>query len=393
MSTGRLHKVNILFLASTDPRETSYGGQQRTHVLWKGLKSIGVTYTIVLVPHKFQEDYDDVDKIYRVCLERRHSLGWFAQRLLKRFIPYWDTPIAYDQRKFREFIETRIGEVDIVVSRFIQPAAALRLWLIAPLFVDADDIHTFEFDAQTQLLGNGLLRRLKRRLLGRFQFAVYAEAKKIWVPAQEHVGLLPDYPMAWLPNIPCPPLPDVSDNLVERKHLMFVGLMASNPNYLALDAFFKNYWSDLKKIYPDLEFDVIGGGLPSLYADSWNQYAGVNLHGFVADLRPFYEKSFAVVTPMLIGMGTCIKVLEALRMGRPVISTDQGLRGIANERRTPANGIHVFSDLNTLVSAIAMLRRFSSGEYRDMAKNAMRFIEEFYSQQAVNEILAKDLLS
>ena len=26
--------MKILFVCPTDPRETSYGGQQRTHVLW-----------------------------------------------------------------------------------------------------------------------------------------------------------------------------------------------------------------------------------------------------------------------------------------------------------------------------------------------------------------------
>ena len=37
--------MKILYICPTDPRETSYGGQQRTHVIWKGLRTAGEAWT------------------------------------------------------------------------------------------------------------------------------------------------------------------------------------------------------------------------------------------------------------------------------------------------------------------------------------------------------------
>lgn len=384
--------MNILYVTRIDPREASFGGQQRTHFIWKGLRSVGDVWTIVPVAHRDLEERDDVSRIYKVCFDKRYTLGWFAQRLYKRIFPFADCSWAYDQKLFKYFVERTVGRVDAVVSRYIHPAAALRLWEIAPLYVDADDIHTCEFEAETKLVGNSLKRRLLYWRLADFQFGVYKRAKKIWVPAPEQVALLSDYPLSWLPNIPSNRQLDVSKACPDVNRLMFVGLMSHAPNYLALDLFFRRYWGALKKEFPDLEFDVIGRGLPTQYCEDWAKYQGVNLRGFVADIRPYYEKSLAMVAPMLIGMGTCIKVLECLLVGRPLLSTSHGLRGIDVAKRTEGNGIFPIEDEASIRSAIRKLRDMPRREYQGICCAAVGFVESEYSQKVVNSILQNDLI-
>jgi glycosyltransferase involved in cell wall biosynthesis len=56
--------------------------------------------------------------------------------------------------------------------------------------------------------------------------------------------------------------------------------------------------------------------------------SGVELGGFVPDLRGAYERSAIVVVPLISGGGTKLKVLEAMAMGRAVVTTPVGAEGI-----------------------------------------------------------------
>lgn len=377
--------MKILFVCPTDPRETSYGGQQRTHVLWKGLQSVGDVWTVVPVPHKWQEERDEQSRIYKLCLERRYTLGWFAQRLLSRFIPYWNCSWAYDWKR----LHRQFADVDVVVARYIKMAAAFKLWKLAPLYVDGDDIHTLEFDLYTKEVGNSLKRRIQRKLLGCFQDKIYRKARLIWVPAMEQVGLLPQYPFAYLPNIPCGDLPDYSKTLGDENTLFFVGLMSSEPNQVAVDWFLKSFWSRLKVDFPAMRLRIAGGGLPAFYRAAWTRFADVEVLGFQKDILSHYRNSLALVTPMQIGMGSCIKVLESLSIGRCVLSTGQGLRGIQVSDRDKGNGIFEFCDYETLRAALQSLRESACRSATQ--QGAVLFVGKQFSFEEICRRLKRNL--
>lgn len=378
--------MNVLYIAPTDPRETAYGGQQRTHAIWRGLCSLpGVKVSVfVPVPHKEMEKIEPDVGIYRLCLERRNHPAWFLQRVLKRFIPYCDYSFAY----YWKDLKAHFPDVDAVVVRYVAFAAAFKAWRLAPLYLDADDIHTAEFDLETKVVGNSWMRRIKCIVLRYVQYSVYRRSTRIFIPVEEHLPLLKGHPVVCLPNIPHPPLPDVSTTPGLQSRLFFVGLMASGPNYLALDALFSRHWGTLKRMFPDLEFHVIGGELPTAYREKWKSYADVVVRGFVENLHDEFAQSLALVTPMLMGMGSCIKVLEALRMGRPVIATPQGLRGIRQEDRTPQNGLFEYTEERTLASAIRTLRNQDESERKQMAARAVQFVEAHFSQSVVTRVLS-----
>lgn len=377
--------MKILFVCPTDPRETSYGGQQRTHVLWKGLQSVGDVWTVVPVPHKWQEERDEQNRIYKLCLERRYTPGWFAQRLLSRFIPYWNCSWAYEWKR----LHRQFADVDVVVARYIKMAAAFKLWKLAPMYVDGDDIHTLEFDLHTKEVGNNLKRRIQRKILGRFQDKIYRKARLIWVPAMEQVGLLPQYPFAYLPNIPCGDLPDYSKTLGDENTLFFVGLMSSEPNQVAVDWFLKSFWSRLKVDFPAMRLRIAGGGLPASYRAAWTRFADVEVLGFQKDILSHYRNSLALVTPMQIGMGSCIKVLESLSIGRCVLSTGQGLRGIQVSDRDKENGIFEFCDYETLRAALQSLRELTCRSATQ--QGAVLFVGKQFSFEEICRRLMKDL--
>jgi glycosyltransferase involved in cell wall biosynthesis len=55
----------------------------------------------------------------------------------------------------------------------------------------------------------------------------------------------------------------------------------------------------------------------------------VQLAGFVPDLRPLLHDSAVYVVPLRVGSGTRLKVLEAMALGKAIVTTALGSEGIA----------------------------------------------------------------
>jgi glycosyltransferase involved in cell wall biosynthesis len=50
--------------------------------------------------------------------------------------------------------------------------------------------------------------------------------------------------------------------------------------------------------------------------------------GVVDDLRPYLEHAAVIIAPLRISCGTRLKILEAMAMAKPVVSTHIGAEGI-----------------------------------------------------------------
>lgn len=376
--------MTILYISSSDPRSTNHGGEQRLHFLWEGLKKLGDVYTVVPVDRVAQERKDEAEKIYWVSLERRHSPAWFIQRVLNKTLYGGTIPRIYSTKRIWKM---GIPKPDVCVVRPASTAVGLKLWEVAPTCVDMDDIPLAEFDiAHKGKLSLPL--RLQRRMLAKIQKTACEKGARVWIADEAEFDRFPGVPVSFVPNIPVPPLPDFKDELGSNDTLFFIGYLAHGPNQVALDWFFANIWKGLKEKFPQLKFEIVGGGLPERFKTAWSRQPDVMLHGFVKDIRPCYQKALAILTPMRIGSGTCLKVLEALRMGRPLISTQQGLRGIRPEFRNPANGILPFEDLDTLVAAIDTLR---SSDRIALQRAAVAFVQQRNTQDFIDATLKKDI--
>jgi glycosyltransferase involved in cell wall biosynthesis len=55
---------------------------------------------------------------------------------------------------------------------------------------------------------------------------------------------------------------------------------------------------------------------------------GIALEGFVADVRPAYQRATVVIAPLVASAGTNIKILEAMAMGKAIVSTPAGINGL-----------------------------------------------------------------
>jgi glycosyltransferase involved in cell wall biosynthesis len=75
-------------------------------------------------------------------------------------------------------------------------------------------------------------------------------------------------------------------------------------------------------------FRAVGPGLSRRLVRRLSAIRGVELKGYVPDIRAAYAGADAAVVPIRAGGGTRIKILEAMASGVPVISTSKGAEGL-----------------------------------------------------------------
>ncbi|HWF06854.1 MAG TPA: glycosyltransferase [Bryobacteraceae bacterium] len=118
----------------------------------------------------------------------------------------------------------------------------------------------------------------------------------------------------------------------DPRRLLFVGSFAHLPNLLALEFFLRDVWPLLEPAYT---LHVIAGARHDYFLDFYRGRVRVDLaqprielEGFVADVRAAYQRAALVLAPLTASAGTNIKVLEAMAMGRVVVSTTAGINGL-----------------------------------------------------------------
>jgi ribosomal protein S18 acetylase RimI-like enzyme/glycosyltransferase involved in cell wall biosynthesis len=124
------------------------------------------------------------------------------------------------------------------------------------------------------------------------------------------------------------PAPEADGN-----NALFIGSFRHFPNIVA----FQFLTEEILPLAPDVRLTVVAGPGAWLH---WTHYTGtlpppenprVKILEFVADVRPLYDEANVVVVPTRESAGTNVKVLEAMAMGRAVVSTSTGCAGLGAE--------------------------------------------------------------
>jgi glycosyltransferase involved in cell wall biosynthesis len=115
----------------------------------------------------------------------------------------------------------------------------------------------------------------------------------------------------------------------EPQRVLFIGSFTHLPNLLALEFFVNEIWPNLDDLKPTLH--VIAGARHEYYLDFYRKRIDaprMELEGFVSDVRSAYARATVVIAPLTASAGTNIKILEAMAMGKAIVSTPAGINGL-----------------------------------------------------------------
>ncbi len=112
--------------------------------------------------------------------------------------------------------------------------------------------------------------------------------------------------------------------------LVFTGTMDFRPNVDAVLWFASEVLPLIKQSISDAHF-VIVGQRPHGRLDVLRDEASITITGDVEDTRPYIAAASVYVIPLRMGSGTRLKVLEALAMEAPIVSTTLGAEGFSIE--------------------------------------------------------------
>ncbi len=159
--------------------------------------------------------------------------------------------------------------------------------------------------------------------------------------------------------------------------LGYIGSLDWKPNIEGLDWFFYSCWEELLDKDSNFKFHLAGRNGSPKYDDL--KYSNVLFHGEVDDSISFLESLDIVVVPLFSGSGIRVKILEAMALGKTVLSTPKGFEGISIQSGENAM---IFETKEELVDLISDLNH-DKVQMKRIAQNARVTVLENFSYQSI----------
>ncbi len=164
-----------------------------------------------------------------------------------------------------------------------------------------------------------------------------------------------------------------------RYEIIFASTFQWLPNVNGLKWFLDQVLPKVREKVSEAFVTVIGKNPP----DFLKKYQNINLLGYVEDIKPYYNRGSLLVVPLFVGSGVRVKILEAMAMQLPVVSTNVGAEGIG---ATPDEGILIADNPDEFADKIVELIK-NPEKARKIGSNARKFIQNNFSVETSISIM------
>ena len=292
------------------------------------------------------------------------------------------------QTPFETWIREAGDELDvIVVSR---PDVAedvilpIRRHCRAKVIYYGHDLHFRRMRCQAEVGHDERLLRLAEDMRLR-EYAIWRQADLSLYPSEEEAqiasALRPD---ARIGSI----VPYCFDTFAEprsappRQDIIFVAGFAHSPNEDAALWFVSEILPSIRTAVPGVHLSVIGSNptarVRALASD------GITVHANVseAELAAAYQRARVAVVPLRCGAGVKLKVVEALRAGLPLVTTQVGAQGLPGLSRVVA----VEDDAEAFAAAVVTLLR-DDAVWEKQSAQQVKFAQARFSRETMTASL------
>jgi len=160
----------------------------------------------------------------------------------------------------------------------------------------------------------------------------------------------------------------------QKPTLVFTGVMDYWPNIEGVQWFVEKIFPRIRTVVPDTIFYIVGSR-PTAEIKRLEQIEGIMVTGFVEDIRDYLVMADVCVVPLRIARGIQNKILEAMAMGKSVVTTFQafeGIKAVSGEEIIPVDDEGMFA-----AAVINLLQDRQKAEI--MGAKARQCMETHYS--------------
>lgn len=222
------------------------------------------------------------------------------------------------------------------------------------------------------------LKRYELKIIRNFDF--------ILVCSDHDQSLLEKYQphkkIAVVPNVVDPDYFYPNERMARSNKILFVGTMWYEPNADAIKFFIHQVFPLIKREINDVELLIIGDGATKEVL-KYSRDPAIKIVNYVDDIRPYFEESKVLIAPIRMGSGTRLKILTAMAMNLPVVSTTIGCEGLDVE-----NGVNVIIADETLEMKESLIKILKDKDLRQrLGQKGRELVEKRYSINSLRGLL------
>jgi glycosyltransferase involved in cell wall biosynthesis len=344
MATNPVSIRSLLFVqgGTANPKT---GAGQRTAICFRALKRLGPVDVVILSDRErkgianFFPEARSVHFVYskRFTATPKRGLDWLLYNVM-RFL--WVKRLYSPEARVVSAL-TRILEPQhrVIFSRYAQPFCVSGIIGSTQhnVFVDIDDRDDQKFLTSSKaILGTGPLGQIFKRLVipavRRQLLKRLSSAQLLWYATLEDDMGVAGPEVALLPNVPFDvQLPAEQLPASANKDILFVGSFQHRPNQDGVRWFLRECWPKLAHKHHRAHFRIVGIGDWDALASEFSHLERVEYVGTVDDIASQYSSARLVISPVLEGGGSKIKVIEACAYERPIVVTTHSARGFGSD--------------------------------------------------------------
>jgi glycosyltransferase involved in cell wall biosynthesis len=337
--------MEILFVCKTLPHADVIGGPV---IIYNRVRILSQRHDVSLLCFVSPEEREHTDTVARFCRDfqdvpmpsydkrLRKAWDWFASPVPVYFLNNYSGEM-YD--RLREMV--RRSHYDVVISEYSMVAQFLYHNPDLAEIKRVMSVHECYYLARRKawkvqgFSRAGLSALFNLKGLKKFEFDMYADADRVLVLTpegkQELLNIRPDLDISVVPHGVDVDYFCAGGEGAREQAVMFLGNYPHDPNRDAVRYFHESIWPRVKKEVPEAIFYVVGKDPSRDLLEMARSDPSVVVTGTVDDVRPYFERAKVFVNPVRIGGGFRGKILEAMSMGLPIVTTSLGAEGVSAE--------------------------------------------------------------
>ncbi|MEZ8414477.1 glycosyltransferase [Vibrio splendidus] len=183
-------------------------------------------------------------------------------------------------------------------------------------------------------------------------------------------------------------LPESTKSFEERKHFMTIGNFRHAPNWDAVLQLQK-IWPKIRKQLPDTELHIYGSYPPPKATALHNPKTGFHIKGWAKDAQEVMEQARVCVAPLRFGAGIKGKLLDAMKLQTPNVTSEIGSEGMLPQGELQWPGA-VADDIDEFVEAAVALYK-DEEKWLKAQSQCHSILETHYEQNQLGDKLIERL--